>query len=96
MSQTNAANAASTGAPMPIPTPRAIFPVLVSPDEEEDGVDDEEDGDDPELRVLFEVLVDVAELVAEVDVADASVMLKYDEMKPSGWSELIQKKKTLE
>lgn len=89
------ASAASTGAPMPIPTPRAIFPVLVSPDEEE-GVDDDEDGDDSESRVLFEVLVDVAELVAEVEVADASVMLKYDEMKPSGWSELIQKKKTLE
>lgn len=95
MSQTNVASAASTGAPMPIPTPRAIFPVLVSPDEEE-GVDDDEDGDDSESRVLFEVLVDVAELVAEVEVADASVMLKYDEMKPSGWSELIQKKKTLE
>lgn len=70
--------------------------MLVTPEEDDGADENEEDGDDADSRELVDVEVDVAELVAEVDVEVGSVMLKYDEMKPSGWSELIQKKKTLE
>lgn len=111
LSQIRMPRAQRIGIPTPTPTPSAILDVVVRVVDwgvvllddvvaEEDGDDDGEEYDaraDDDTDARLRVLPDVEEDIVAVVVVDVgSEMLKYVDVKPSGPSGFIQRKKTLE